>query len=164
MKNIKVFVLMVLLEVGSVFAAELIQTGVVSEKEAKHLKTSFGNVTMMLQGDTHNIENLWAIYIIPSKGEWPHPQHIHAEEEFVVLIEGEGTWYIDGKTIPAKEGDVEYIAPWVPHTFRASEEAPAKFFVMKFSSKGVKVPEKPKDLNESLYKVEDRGAYSIVQQ
>ncbi|MBV1888871.1 MAG: cupin domain-containing protein [Proteobacteria bacterium] len=144
--------------------ADSIETGVVSQQEAEHLNTPFGSAIMMLNGETHNVENLWAIYILPNAGEWPHPQHIHAEEEFVVLTEGSGTWYIDGKEYPAEKGDVEYIAPWIPHTFRASKDAPAKFFVMKFSSKGVEAPEKPKNLENSEYAEEDRGGYSSITQ
>ena len=35
----------------------------------------------------------------------------HVDEEFLYLVEGSGTWFLNGKTIPAKTGDVLYTAP-----------------------------------------------------
>ena len=65
------------------------------------------------------------------------------EEEFVVLTEGSGTWYLNGKEITARKGAVAYDAPWDLHSFRASKDGPAAFLVVKFGYKGLKNPEKP---------------------
>ena len=35
-----------------------------------------------------------------------HPPHRHAEEEFLMVIEGEGTWSLNGEEFPAKAGDI----------------------------------------------------------
>src|SRR5690606_15003457 len=37
-----------------------------------------------------------------------HPPHTHVDEEFLYLVEGSGTWTLDGRQYPAKAGDVLY--------------------------------------------------------
>ena len=50
-------------------------------------------------------------YVDLKPGQEPHPPHAHVDEEFLYLVEGSGTWFLNGKTIPAKTGDVLYTAP-----------------------------------------------------
>ena len=48
----------------------------------------------------------------------------HVDEEFLYLVEGSGTWSLNGKTIPAKAGDVLYTAPNDMHGIKnTSDEA-----------------------------------------
>jgi quercetin dioxygenase-like cupin family protein len=67
-------------------------------------------------------------------GSEPHPPHQHADEEFLYVLEGSGTWFLNGKEIPAKTGDVLYTAPNDIHGIRAGA-APLKFFVAKWRTK-----------------------------
>lgn len=76
-------------------------------------------------------------------GKEIHPPHIHAEEEYLMVIEGEGVWSLKDKDIPAKAGDILYAAPWDPHGIRNTGKVPLKFVVMKWHSKGMAVPVKP---------------------
>jgi quercetin dioxygenase-like cupin family protein len=43
------------------------------------------------------------------------PQHVHAEEQIVIVLEGEFEFDIDGDTRTMRRGDVAVIPPWVPH-------------------------------------------------
>ncbi len=76
-------------------------------------------------------------------GESVHPAHRHAEEEYLVITEGSGRWYLDGKEFPARKGDVLYAAPWVMHGLVNTGDVPLTFFVTKWRSKGVQPPEAP---------------------
>jgi quercetin dioxygenase-like cupin family protein len=67
-------------------------------------------------------------------GAEPHPPHQHVDEEFLYVLEGSGTWFLNGKEIPAKTGDVLYTAPNDIHGIRAGA-GPLKFFVAKWRSK-----------------------------
>ena len=67
-------------------------------------------------------------------GSEPHPPHQHVDEEFLYVLEGSGTWFLNGKEIPAKTGDVLYTAPNDIHGIRAGA-APLRFFVAKWRTK-----------------------------
>ncbi len=48
----------------------------------------------------------------------PHteaPMHTHAEEQVVIVTEGEFEFTIDGVTRTMRPGDVAVVPPWVPH-------------------------------------------------
>lgn len=48
----------------------------------------------------------------------PHteaPMHVHAEEQIVIVVEGEFEFTIDGDTRTMGVGDVAVIPSWVPH-------------------------------------------------
>ena len=64
-----------------------------------------------------------------------HPPHTHADEEFLYLAEGSGTWTLGDKQIPAKAGDTLYAEPNVLHGFKNTSDTPARFFVVKWRSK-----------------------------
>ena len=67
-------------------------------------------------------------------GQEPHPPHTHPDEEFLYVIEGSGTWFLNGKEIPAKTGDVLYTAPNDIHGIKAGA-APLKFSVAKWRTR-----------------------------
>jgi len=64
-----------------------------------------------------------------------HPPHTHVDEEFLYLVEGSGTWTLDGKQYPAKAGDVLYSAPHVSHGLKNTSEKPLRFFVVKWRTR-----------------------------
>lgn len=48
----------------------------------------------------------------------PHteaPKHVHAEEQIVIVLEGEFEFDLDGDVRVMKPGDVAVIPSWVPH-------------------------------------------------
>jgi mannose-6-phosphate isomerase-like protein (cupin superfamily) len=76
-------------------------------------------------------------------GKQLQPPHLHPEEEFQFVIEGSGTWSLNGQEYPLKAGDLMYTRPWDWHGIRNSGEVPLKFFVFKWRAKGVAAPERP---------------------
>jgi len=43
------------------------------------------------------------------------PRHVHEEEQFVIVIEGELVFDLDGDVRTLRKGDVAVIPAWVPH-------------------------------------------------
>ncbi|HEX5188019.1 MAG TPA: cupin domain-containing protein [Streptosporangiaceae bacterium] len=43
------------------------------------------------------------------------PQHVHEEEQIVVILEGEMVFDLDGDVRTMRKGDVAVIPAWVPH-------------------------------------------------
>jgi len=76
-------------------------------------------------------------------GKRLQPPHQHPDEEFQYVIEGEGTWFLNGKEQPLHAGDLMYSKPWDWHGIRNSSDKPMRFFVFKFRSRGVPEPVKP---------------------
>ena len=76
-------------------------------------------------------------------GKQLQPPHQHPDEEFQYVIEGEGTWSLNGREQPLKPGDLMYTRPWDWHGIRNSGDKPLKFFVFKFRARGVPEPGKP---------------------
>ncbi len=70
------------------------------------------------------------------------PPHQHAEEEFQYVIEGTGTWSLNGQDYPLRPGDLMYAKPWDWHGIRNSSDKPLRFFVFKWHNKGVPMPVK----------------------
>jgi mannose-6-phosphate isomerase-like protein (cupin superfamily) len=117
-------------------------SGVVSLAKAELKKEAWGELRISHTGETYNCKDVLSAHVTVNPGQWPHPEHQHAEEEFVVLVEGEGVWYLNGKEIPAKKGDVFYVAPWDMHTMKNTGTTPFVFYVAKLGGKGVPAPVK----------------------
>lgn len=46
------------------------------------------------------------------------PTHTHAEEQIVIVLEGEFEFTLDGEMRTMRRGDVAVVPPWVPHGAR----------------------------------------------
>ena len=87
-----------------------------------------------LSGPTSATADVLSGVVELKAGSEPHPPHQHVDEEFLYVLEGSGTWFLNGKEIPAKTGDVLYTAPNDLHGIKAGS-APLKFFVAKWRTK-----------------------------
>lgn len=112
-------------------------------KEARLTEHPWGQMRALFMGETHGTKNLFSAYMTVKPGQAVHKAHRHAEEEYMVLVEGAGTWHLDGKEVPAEKGDVVYTAPWSVHGLVNTGEKDLTFFVVKSGSKGVAAPPKP---------------------
>ncbi len=117
-------------------------SGVVSLEKAEAKKEAWGELAISHTGEVYACKDVLSAHVTLNPGQWPHPEHQHAEEEFCVLVEGEGVWYLNGKEIPAKKGDVFYVAPWDLHTMKNTGTKPFVFYVAKFGAKGLPAPAK----------------------
>lgn len=76
-------------------------------------------------------------------GRQLQPPHQHADEEFQFVVEGSGTWSLNGRDYPLARGDLMYSKPWDWHGIRNSGDAPLRFVVVKFQARGVPVAPRP---------------------
>jgi mannose-6-phosphate isomerase-like protein (cupin superfamily) len=106
-------------------------------------KGAFGEFRKQLNGETRSLQELLSGVAVIEPGQEIHPPHQHAEEEFLYLAKGEGTWHLDGKESRAREGDLLYVAPWVVHGLKNTSKRPLTFFVVKWNGRGLPVPAKP---------------------
>lgn len=120
-----------------------IDTSVVTAKAAKVEIFPWGRLMTYYAGESYAAtDSLTAVAII-NPGMEIHPPHIHSEEEYLMVLEGEGTWYVEGKDFPAQAGDVLYAAPWDEHGIRNTGSTPLSFVVFKWNPKAVEPAKKP---------------------
>lgn len=116
---------------------------VISWDQAKSHVANWGEMRTYFTGNTYGTTNMFTAIAGVKPGESVHPAHRHAEEEFLVLTKGSGTWRLDGKEFPAKEGDVLYIEPWHWHGLVNTSKEPLTFFVVRWNNQGVPPPPAP---------------------
>ena len=91
---------------------------------------------------TYGTRNTLTAVAIIDPGQEIHPPHEHAAEEFLYVVEGSGTWSLNGKEQAAQAGDMLYAKPWDIHGIKNTGSSPLTFFVVKWDNKGVPLPVK----------------------
>jgi quercetin dioxygenase-like cupin family protein len=112
-------------------------------EDAVPTRGPWGEWRRYFRGHTHGTKDMVVLMVTVKPGQAPHPPHRHAEEEFMILADGSGTWTLDGKEIVAKKGDVVYAAPWTMHGLKNTGDAPLTYYMVKWNNKGVQAPERP---------------------
>ncbi len=115
-------------------------TGCVPWEKAEVKTEPWGGLRIAQTGETYGVKDLLSAHVTLAPGQEPHPPHQHAEEEILVLVEGEGVWILNGKETPARKGDVVYIAPWDMHGMKNTGTKPFVFYVAKWGYKGLPAP------------------------
>lgn len=114
---------------------QVMQTNVISVEKAKTQTFDWGTLITYYQGDTETtVDALSAIAII-NPGMEIHPPHKHAEEEYLLVLEGSGVWTVKNKDIAANAGDMLYAKPWDLHGIKNTGNKPLKFAVFKWGVK-----------------------------
>ncbi|MCI0378383.1 MAG: cupin domain-containing protein, partial [Gemmataceae bacterium] len=101
---------------------------------------NWGEWRRYFREDTHSTKDMVVLAVHLKPGHEPHPPHQHAEEEFMLLAEGSGTWHLDGKEMPARKSDVLYAAPWSMHGLKNTSDSPLTYYLVKWNSKGAPTP------------------------
>jgi mannose-6-phosphate isomerase-like protein (cupin superfamily) len=122
---------------------KLLKSGVIGFDGAKAHQTDWGEMRCYFTGETFGTKDVLTAVAIVKPGKSVHRAHRHAEEEYLILAEGSGTWSLNGKEFPAKRGDILYVEPWVYHELTNTSTEPLIFGVVRFNSKGVKLPLHP---------------------
>jgi mannose-6-phosphate isomerase-like protein (cupin superfamily) len=121
-------------------AAQPISSAVVTAKDAKADNAAWGTFYTYYQGETYGTRDALNGVAVIKPGQEIHPPHQHAEEEFLMVIEGQGTWHLNGKTFAAQKGDILYAAPWDMHGIKNTGKTSLSFVVWKWNNKGVAPP------------------------
>ena len=122
-----------------------LESRIFSLADARTSKGSWGEIDIYTEDatPTFGTQSLLTASLTFLPGKQLQPPHQHPDEEFQYVIEGEGTWSLNGKEQPLKAGDLMYTKPWEWHGIRNSSDRPLKFFVFKFRARGVPEPAKP---------------------
>jgi mannose-6-phosphate isomerase-like protein (cupin superfamily) len=111
--------------------------------EARREDATWGTLYTYYEGETRGTRDGLAAVAVIRPGQEIHPPHEHAEEEYLMVLEGEGTWHLNGRERPARAGDMQYAAPWDVHGIRNTGRVPLRFVVWKWNSKGVAPAQRP---------------------
>jgi len=125
-------------------AEKTISSALVRADDAVPTRGEWGGWVRYFRGDTYGTRDMVVLAVTLKPGQAPHPPHRHANEEFMILAEGSGTWYVGGKESPARKGDVVYAAPWTMHGIKNTGDAPLIYYMVKWNNKGVDAPPEPK--------------------
>lgn len=123
--------------------SEDITTGVMPRAEADVDKGDGWTFYSYFTGSSYGVEKTLTGMAVIEPGHQIHPPHVHADEEYLLVTQGQGEWSVEGKTFRAAAGDMLYAAPWDEHGVKNTGETPLVFVVFKWHSKNTPVPEKP---------------------
>jgi mannose-6-phosphate isomerase-like protein (cupin superfamily) len=135
---------------GMLFAdqpAKPLVSDIISGEKAQKAEFDWGSFYTYYQGETYGTKDILTGVAVIKPGWEIHPPHVHVEEEYLVVTEGEGTWHLNGKSFPAQKGDILYAAPWDIHGIKNTGETPLTFVVWKWNNKGVELPAQPEGVN-----------------
>ena len=122
-----------------------LKSGIVSFGDAPAHQADWGEMRRYFTGETAGTKDVLTAVAIVKPGKAVHRAHRHAQEEYLILVEGSGTWSLAGQEFPAKRGDILYTEPWVYHGLTNTSSEQLIFVVVRFNSKGVTIPPRPDD-------------------
>lgn len=129
---------------------KLLKSQVVNWDAARLRQADWGQFRTYFRGETHGTKNVLTAVAVVEPGKAVHRAHRHAEEEYLVVVIGSGTWSLAGKEFPANRGDILYVEPWVYHGLTNTGDGPLVFVVVRYNVKGVKTPPRPDDRANEL--------------
>ena len=116
-------------------ASATINLDQVEMKEFRNAGQSVGKVGVYLSGDTPGSTKFVTGRFVLDAGQTPHPPHVHAEEEVMVIESGTGEIVCDGKTTKIGPGSVMYATPNAPHGIVNTGGTPIVFYFIKWAGK-----------------------------
>lgn len=122
--------------VPAVFAAggNKIPNVTLPETQAKLTKEPFGDLRIYFDGPTDQIRSMTAGSLRLKAGMSPHPPHEHPEEEFMVITEGTGELFVDGKTTKVGPGSMMYCGANKSHGIKNTGKTPLLFYFYKWKA------------------------------
>ena len=127
------------------------ESAIISEAEVVSDAAPWGTFLPYFTDDTHELKPVLVGVAKIDSGQEIHPPHRHADEEYLMITKGRGTWYLNGETTPAKAGDVLFARAWDYHGVKAADDSPLEFVVFKYSGKHGQAPTDPNpELPEEL--------------
>lgn len=123
---------------------DLQASAIVPQHEAQRQDFDWGTLYTYFNRETYGTRDGLAAVAVIRPGWEIHPPHQHAEEEYLMVVEGSGTWHLNGQERSAKLGDMLYAAPWDVHGIKNTGNTPLRFVVWKWNNKGVVPLARPK--------------------
>jgi len=127
------------------------ESAIISQADAGSDAAPWGTFLPYFTQDTHMLNPVLVGVAKIDAGQEIHSPHRHADEEYLMVTKGRGEWYLNGKTSPAKEGDILFARAWDYHGVKAADDSPLEFVVFKYSGKHGRAPTDPNpELPEEL--------------
>jgi len=128
----------------------MLKSQVVRWDDARSHLADWGEMRRYFGGETFGTKDVLTAVAVVEPGKAVHRAHRHAAEEYLIVVQGSGTWSLDGKEFPAQKGDILYVEPWVYHGLTNTGDGQLIFAVVRYNAKGVKLPPKPDDRPNEL--------------
>ncbi|GAB0110941.1 cupin domain-containing protein [Pseudoalteromonas distincta] len=110
-------------------------SAIVSQKDAHITHYEGADFHTYFYGDTPLTKGaITGVAVIKPNNEI-HPAHQHPDEEYLMILEGSGTWTLNGKSQPAHTGDILFAAPNDVHGIYNNGDVPLKFVVVRYQTK-----------------------------
>ncbi|GAB3785357.1 hypothetical protein GCM10028818_46830 [Spirosoma horti] len=115
--------------------AQSIESGVYTWTQALVTKKPTSEQRAILEGTSTDFShiNIHATTLPPRQA--PHPAHKHDDEELIIVKEGKLTVTIAGRSKTLGAGSVALFMPGDEHGFENKGDAPATYYVMRYSAK-----------------------------
>jgi mannose-6-phosphate isomerase-like protein (cupin superfamily) len=108
----------------------------VTMSEATDKGKPTGKIGVYVEGDTPASANFVTGRFVIDPGKTPHAPHTHVEEEVMIVENGTGEIFCDGKTTKIGPGSVMFTVPNAPHNITNTGATPLTFYYVKWASKG----------------------------
>ncbi|WP_371397849.1 cupin domain-containing protein [Fretibacter rubidus] len=126
---------------------------IISQSETAADAADWGTFYPYFTDDTHVLKPVLVGVAKIKAGEQIHHPHRHADEEYLMVTAGRGTWSLNGVDRPAKTGDILFARAWDYHGITAADDSPLEFVVFKYSGRHIDAPADPQpDLPEEQIK------------
>jgi len=129
---------------------KILKSRVVGWEAASPYHADWGQMRTYFRGETHGTKDVLTAVAVVEPGKAVHRRHRHAQEEYLIVARGSGTWSLADKEFPANLGDILYVEPWVYHGLTNTGTEPLVFVVVRYNARGVKIPPKPDDRPNEL--------------
>jgi (S)-ureidoglycine aminohydrolase len=132
-----VFILLALfLSTSAIAQKDSVRSMVYSWQNLKPVKEETRVRRQVLDGSTTHLQNLEIHATTLEPGQAPHPPHVHAdEEELIIVKEGKLSVTINGKTEELGAGSVAMAMPGDEHGFNNTGSSRATYYVIKYKAR-----------------------------
>jgi quercetin dioxygenase-like cupin family protein len=141
MRAWKLAILIVCVSLGSVAATltaqqQLMRSTVFEWERLEAKPTKTGAVRSVFKAPTARLDEFEMHITTLNPGESPHPPHRHVDEEMMIVKEGQLEAIQEGMTRRAGPGSIIFEASNELHGLRNVGQAPATYFVIKWTVPG----------------------------
>ena len=119
---------------GMAATGKTFPNGTMNEAQAKVTKEPFGDLRIYYEGATDQLRSMTAGSLRLKAGMTPHAPHTHPEEEFMVVTEGTGEIFVEGKTTKVGPGSMMYCAANKSHGIVNTGKTPLLFYFYKWKA------------------------------
>lgn len=131
----QMFTLMGAALMGAGTAPAMVNDDVLEEKAAELMRHPFGDQRVYFRGETEAVRLFECGSLELKPGMSPHPPHQHPEEEILIVATGSGEIFLNGKTISAPAGTIQYCKGNAPHGIENTGDEPLLFYYAKWAQK-----------------------------